>query len=102
MMRNDIEKSMDKALLKAMDNVQSKLRWSTAPPTEPGWYWHRPQKDIEAMIIPITDEIVGAEWTDMPHQWAGPIPEPEAPPIPASKSQERRFALQMKSEKADG
>lgn len=70
------------------------LKWTSEPPKETGWYWHRP----EPGVIP---KMVFVYWRYAPNQepqwcavlpcncdvwrnineiageWAGPIPEPE-------------------------
>lgn len=51
------------------------LQWTSEPPTEPGWYWQR--RDKEDTPLPVRVENVG----DCPTaaQWAGPIHEPLEP-----------------------
>lgn len=76
-----------------------RLRWTTEPPQEPGWYWYRNTNKLDVHIVCISYEwdehMVDFElaarfvletpynWHN-PHpvvlmdgEWAGPIPEPE-------------------------
>lgn len=62
------------------------LKWTTEPPTVPGWYWHRNclgvtflhLTAVKANPLPALDT-----W-----EWAGPVPEPEESEPPRGKEEE--------------
>lgn len=72
--------------------VREHQKWTTEPPTKPGWYWARPgpkwtdreTQAVQVMSIGST-RLVSAPgcdgFTDLDYYdlWAGPI---EAPPLP--------------------
>ncbi|MCP9449630.1 MAG: hypothetical protein NNA31_11155 [Nitrospira sp.] len=60
------------------------LRWTTAKPTVPGWYWYRGDAhEADAFIVEV-DSVGQFQWPDGGYQevslakgeWAGPIEEP--------------------------
>ena len=70
--------------------------WSEQPPTEPGWYWRRPPAGVggQPHVTEVRYGHPGTEnanhlgfWTpfgagrvtDLPAEWAGPIPMPVEP-----------------------
>ena len=57
----------------AWNALPRRPQWTTEPPTEPGWYWQR--RDKEDTPLPVRVEDI----SDLPAnaQWAGPIPEPQ-------------------------
>lgn len=61
------------------------LRWSSSPPTQPGWYWYRGEAHEADPLIVLVDETGAFQWPDGGYQeaglargeWAGPIEPPE-------------------------
>ncbi len=86
-------------ILDEMDAEAAKRKWTTEPPTKPGWYWARTvgdkTKTLNVVQVVLGDfyrkagslEVLTSGW-DKPEQlsdfdlWAGPI---EAPPLPEGK-----------------
>lgn len=59
------------------------FEWTTEPPTEPGWYWHKQLAFMEVEnIIYLNENHVSSNWhlNGQGHLWAGPIPEPKEQP----------------------
>lgn len=81
----------------AWNSLPRHLHWTTETPTEPGWYWWRPEKNIvphmvyvvwestmrsvqkDRMFVLYPHSDVEFAVDERPGQWAGPIPEPEEP-----------------------
>jgi hypothetical protein len=61
------------------------MRWTTEPPTVPGWYWMRtPQGQIGChLVLTIGNRMAIVDsWglvcaAGLECEWSGPIPEPE-------------------------
>ena len=72
------------------------LTWTREPPKVPGWYWWRPiglddvirdifkgivlvhesEKSGATLVIDGRHDEIPVLDTQVPHEWAGPIPEP--------------------------
>lgn len=66
------------------------LRWSNAPPTQPGWYWWRGSRSIQVIFVSQAHldllehcPVLYGSTAATGCQWAGPIPEPEESPATA-------------------
>lgn len=62
------------------------LRWTSEPPTSPGWYWIRwgaAANHTEVVLVTDSDALrvhYGSRVADMRDvEWAGPIPAPASP-----------------------
>lgn len=59
------------------------MKWTSTPPTEPGWYWHRVTDDKGNIsrgpwVFRITKSDIGWFCEHWEGEWSkGPIPEPE-------------------------
>ncbi len=79
----------------AWNSLPRRLRWTTIPPTEPGWYWYRlTNGESLGDIVLLYDAwgngrlcvynrletpILLRYFRDGNVEWAGPIPKPEEP-----------------------
>ena len=61
------------------------MNWTKTPPTEPGWYWHRYEREREGCVVYATDDMMVLGWgTAYDHvpiktlggEWGGKVPEP--------------------------
>lgn len=66
----------DDAAIRSWNRMPRVLRWTKEPPTKPGWYWVRFDKEEIRMLEIRRSELKTiqkfTEW-----EWAGPIPEPK-------------------------
>jgi hypothetical protein len=73
------------------EGERNDIQWTTAPPTEPGWYWVKPEKPFynehkdgvqvvyfdEPYASAVDDDCVKS--SDEIAAWLGPLPVPEPP-----------------------
>lgn len=66
------------------------LAWTSEPPTEPGWYWHR-FEDLGEEVVLVERVSTGELWqlsvygmrkplAEKAGEWAGPLVAPEVTP----------------------
>ena len=72
----------EEAAAEAWNALPRHLQWTTETPTEPGWYWWRPEKNIvphmvyvvwESTMRSVQKDRMFGEWT------TAPISEPQEP-----------------------
>ncbi len=87
--QNKIMMDAEAALLSRLcGETLAPLTWTKEKPTKPGWYWHRTLPGYVHEPIWVGQEngilkywhVVEECWYELPPgEWAGPIPEPQAP-----------------------
>lgn len=82
------ESISEEAVTKAWNALPRSLRWTSEPPTVPGWYWQRGGESEEPRVVPVVWcradsgemelRICCRPYTPLSrYEWAGPIPEPQ-------------------------
>ena len=81
----------EEAAAEAWNKLPRLLRWTTEPPTEPGWYFSRVNSIVNVVLLGGSPEglcvldgeklcpINGFSHSNRRVEWAGPIPEPTEP-----------------------
>lgn len=91
----EVRAEAEKDAIAVWNKLPRHLQWTTELPTEPGWYWWRPEKNIvphmvyvvwestmrsvqkDRMFVLYPHSDVEFAVDERPGEWAGPIPEPQ-------------------------